>query len=174
MKIIELDGLVKLEADKGKVITTLAPSSLRTKLIYLNKNNINDYIEIDEEPEIELPEEPNIEEPEEILNGYTLAEAYYKLINANRVLKERVVELEKVNQEQDKLINTTMLATDEMFMMLEPLLSEMLDLNIRSTSKMVDMYVAMVQRGLKKIDQVPAKYREQVKEIKMKQSNDKG
>ena len=76
-------------------------------------------------------------------------------------------ELKSTNDTQDELINTTMLATDEMYMMIEPLLSEAVQtLSLeRSVSKMVDMYVAMVQRGLKTIDEVPARYREQVKEI---------
>lgn len=76
-------------------------------------------------------------------------------------------ELKSTNDTQDELINTTMLATDEMYMMIEPLLSEVVQtLSLeRSVSKMVDMYVAMVQRGLKTIDEVPARYREQVKEI---------
>lgn len=30
---------------------------------------------------------------------------------------------------------------------------------------MVELYVAMVQRGLKTIDQVPARYREDVKDL---------
>ena len=83
-------------------------------------------------------------------------------------LQEANIELKAINDGQDKLIDTTMLAADEMFMMLEPLLSEAVNLNIlneRSGSKMVDMYVAMVQRGIKTIDEVPARYREQVKEI---------
>lgn len=76
-------------------------------------------------------------------------------------------ELKSTNDTQDELINTTMLATDEMYMMIEPLLLEAVQtLSLeRSVSKMVDMYVAMVQRGLKTIDEVPARYREQVKEI---------
>lgn len=75
--------------------------------------------------------------------------------------------LKTTNDIQDELIDTTMLATDEMYMMIEPLLSEAVQtLSLeRSVSKMVDMYVAMVQRGLKTIDEVPARYREQVKEI---------
>lgn len=75
--------------------------------------------------------------------------------------------LKTTNDIQDELIDTTMLATDEMYMMIEPLLSEVVQtLSLeRSVSKMVDMYVAMVQRGLKTIDEVPARYREQVKEI---------
>lgn len=83
-------------------------------------------------------------------------------------LQRKNTELKATNEVQDELINTTMLATDEMFMMLEPLLAEVVNLNIlneRSVSKMVDMYVAMVQRGIKTIDQVPARYREQVKEV---------
>ena len=30
---------------------------------------------------------------------------------------------------------------------------------------MVDLYVVMIQRGLKTIDQVPTRYREQVREL---------
>lgn len=79
----------------------------------------------------------------------------------------RLIKIEETNKSQDELINTTMLATDEMFMMLEPLLPEVAQtINLeRSVSKMVDLYVAMVQRGLKTIDEVPTRYREQVKEI---------
>ena len=39
-------------------------------------------------------------------------------------LEEQIAELKEINDIQDVLINTTMLATDEMFTMLEPLLSE--------------------------------------------------
>ena len=79
------------------------------------------------------------------------------------VLQEENIKLTETSIMQDELINTTMLATDEMYMMLEPLLAE--TLGGRSVSKMVDMYVAMVQRGIKTIEQVPVRYREQVKKI---------
>lgn len=78
--------------------------------------------------------------------------------------KEQITTLEEENETQDELIDITLMATDEMFMMLEPLLAEVYATQ-GGDSKMVDMYVAMVQRGLKTIDQVPARYREQVKEI---------
>ena len=160
MKIIEINGLITLEAETGKVLTTLLPSSLRAKVLYLGiYDKADNYIEINEEPEIELPEEPNIEEPEEVLNGLTLAEAYYKLINENRVLKE-------TNEIQDMLINTTMMATDEMFQMLEPLLMGLNTHKIEGgVNPMVDMYVAMITRGLKTIDQVPVRYRDEVAKI---------
>lgn len=101
-----------------------------------------------------------IENEDSITVNYTINEIK---INNEPTLEDRIIELEQVNKEQDKLINTTMLATDEMYMMLEPLLAE--TLNERSTSKMVDMYVAMAQRGIKTIEQVPIRYREEVKKI---------
>lgn len=86
-------------------------------------------------------------------------------------LEERIAELEKVNKGQEILINTLMLAADEMYMMLEPLLAE--TVSKKSKSKMVDMYVATVQKGIRIIDQVPVRYRKQVKEILNKNSNKK-
>lgn len=161
MKITDLNGLVKIEAEEGKVLTTLTISSLRTKLIYLGiYDSADNYVEIDEVPGIELPlEEPELEEQQEELNGYTLVEAYHLLLNENRVLKEE-------NKKQDELIDMTMMATDEMFQMLEPLL---MNINIQhlggGVNPMVDMYVAMVQRGLKKLEQVPQRYRAEVARI---------
>lgn len=35
----------------------------------------------------------------------------------------------------------------------------------REVNPMVELYVVMIQRGLKTIDQVPARYREQVRAI---------
>lgn len=80
-------------------------------------------------------------------------------------LEERVGQVEKVNNIQDELINVSLLATDEMYCMLEPLLAEMNFFTARGNSRMVDMYVAMVQRGLKTREEVPVRYREQVKKI---------
>lgn len=84
-----------------------------------------------------------------------------KVVNA---LAQENKELKLTNEVQDELINIIMLATDEMFMMLEPLFPQALTLQ-GGNSSIINMYVAMVQRGLKTIDQVPTRYREQVKEI---------
>ena len=77
-------------------------------------------------------------------------------------------EIKTVNEAQDELIDVSLCATDEMFIMLEPIL-EMLpqttNLEREVKNHMVDLYVAMVMRGLKTIEEVPARYREQVKEI---------
>lgn len=72
--------------------------------------------------------------------------------------------LDEVNHEQDALINISLMATDEVFMMIEPLL-EVAPINERGLSKMIDMYVAMIIRGLKTIEEVPARYREEVKKV---------
>lgn len=74
--------------------------------------------------------------------------------------------LQETNDNQDDLIDISLCATDEMYMMIEPLLSAVPQtMSERMVSKMVEMYVAMVERGLKTIDEVPLRYREQVKEI---------
>ena len=77
-----------------------------------------------------------------------------------------VYSMQRTNQIQDDLIDVSLMATDEMFMMLEPLLSAIPQLlNEKGCSKMVDMYVAMVMRGLKTIEEVPVRYREEVKKV---------
>ena len=58
-----------------------------------------------------------------------------------------------------------MMATDEVYTMIEPLLASQPMSMERGMSKLVDMYVAMVQRGLKTIDQVPIRYRAEVQAI---------
>ena len=83
------------------------------------------------------------------------------------LLEDENKKIKEVNNTQDILIDTTMMATDEVYTMLEPIL-EMIPQTMsleRSVSKMVDMYVAMVQRGLKTIEQVPVRYREEVSRI---------
>ena len=112
------------------------------------------------ETTIEEVEVEEILEHEKLLPEPTIEERVELLEDENKKIKE-------VNNTQDILIDTTMMATDEIFMMLEPIL-EMIPQTMsleRSVSKMVDMYVAMVQRGLKTIEQVPARYREEVREI---------
>ena len=84
--------------------------------------------------------------------------------NIDEKLITKITEIDKENLIQNELIDISLLATDEMFMMLEPLL-EAVQINERGMSKMVDMYVAMIMRGLKTIDEVPLRYREEVKLI---------
>ena len=116
------------------------------------------------ETTIEEVEVEEILEHEKLLPEPTIEERVELLEDENKKIKE-------VNNTQDILIDTTMMATDEVYTMLEPIL-EMMPMTISidgemkgGSSKMVYMYVAMVQRGLKTIEQVPARYREEVREI---------
>lgn len=77
-------------------------------------------------------------------------------------------ELKSVNNIQDELIDVSMMATDELYNMIEPMLPQTMNKTLLESevrSPMVDMYVAMVQRGLKTIEEVPSRYRESVAKI---------
>ena len=84
--------------------------------------------------------------------------------NIDEKLITKIAEIDKENLIQNELIDISLLATDEMFMMLEPLLESMM-INERGLNKMVEMYVAMIMRGLKTVDEVPLRYREDVRRI---------
>ena len=84
--------------------------------------------------------------------------------NIDEKLITKIAEIDKENLIQNELIDISLLATDEMFMMLEPLL-EAVQIDERGMSKMIDMYVAMIMRGLKTVDEVPLRYREDVRRI---------
>ena len=84
--------------------------------------------------------------------------------NIDEKLITKITEIDKENLIQNELIDISLLATDEMYMMIEPLLGA-ITINERGVSKMVDMYVAMIMRDLKTIDEVPLRYREEVRLI---------
>lgn len=94
------------------------------------------------------------------------SEVDISVLNEESNVLNRLDEINTTNKNQDNLIDISLCATDEMYMMIESLLSATTQtMNERMVSKMIDLYVAMVIRGLKTIDEVPARYREQVKEI---------
>lgn len=72
---------------------------------------------------------------------------------------------EETNETQDFMIDTTMMALDELFMIFEPLLAAVpmtMSLHREEANPMVELYVVMIQRGLKTIDQVPERYKAEV------------
>lgn len=94
------------------------------------------------------------------------SEVDISVLNQDTNVLNKLSEIDTTNKNQDDLIDITLMATDEMYMMIEPLLAQQPQfINGKGVSKMVDMYTAMVIRGLKTIDEVPVRYREQVKEI---------
>lgn len=82
----------------------------------------------------------------------------------NTALNIENEEIKNINKIQDELINTTMLAIDTMYCLLESsLINALKDDTI--VNPLLDIYVAMVQRGIKRKDEVPVQYREQVIKI---------
>lgn len=91
------------------------------------------------------------------------------------------------DEKHENLTDVVLLAIDEMYQMLEPLEEDtttlsmdsnceistyslsapktLSNINIKEGHIMVQLYAVMVQRGLKTIEQVPARYRDQVKAL---------
>lgn len=86
-------------------------------------------------------------------------------IKALPTIPEEIDAIKAVNTDQTHLLDVCLVGFDEMYLMLESVLPpEMVaTFKTKGVSGMVDVYVAMVMRGLRTIDQVPARYREQVK-----------
>lgn len=87
------------------------------------------------------------------------------LTNEVSTLSLRNRETQETNETQDHIIDASLCAVDELYMMYETTQEVEAMSADEEGSRMVDMYVAMVQRGLKTIDQVPVRYREKVREI---------
>lgn len=80
-------------------------------------------------------------------------------------IPEEIEAIKTVNTDQNQLLDVCLVGFDEMYLMLEQVLPPEMAATFKTkgVSGMVDVYVAMVMRGLRTIDQVPARYREQVK-----------
>ena len=99
---------------------------------------------------------------------------YGEIVDDKYVNMEYVVELsdmkeniEKTNSQNEMDINTILMAVDGMFSMFEP----MLDLipNVMSVADnqqyqpFINFYVCMIQKGLKTIDDIPDRFKEDVR-----------
>ena len=76
-------------------------------------------------------------------------------------LRQTNDELEATNREQDDVIDVTLLALDEVYGMIDEGEIEAMSVG----SPMVNVYVKMIKRGIKTLDEVPAKYRAEVEEL---------
>ena len=118
---------------------------------------------VEEIPEVEVPSDKLVIYKYNKEDNTVYTELVERPLTLEEKLQKQVEVLTIENQTQDELINIAMLATDEMFTMIEPLLAD--NLNMKGGGKMVDMYAAMVIRGIKRIEDVPQRYREQVRQI---------
>ena len=76
-------------------------------------------------------------------------------------LRQTNDELETTNREQDDVIDVTLLALDEVYGMIDEGEIETMSMG----SPMVNVYVKMIKRGIKTLDEVPTKYRAEVEEL---------
>ena len=127
-----------LIADEGKKLYSEKYNAYYEK-VYLGKNDsIENYKEVEDPDRISDIKELNI----------------------------KVEEQAVINATQDAVIDTSLLAVDEMFTLVESLITETSTFTFKKGGdKMVDFYVVMIQRGLKTIDQIPERYREEVRAI---------
>lgn len=122
---------------------------------------------------------------------FKLKEPYYETIDTNKILLETpnnatlsvdsiisptttvtyttdipdVYSLEETNIDQYDLIDVSLMATDEIYMMLEPILTTTYSVRKKEVNKnyaMINFYVKLVNRGLKDVNKVPEWLREDV------------
>lgn len=103
---------------------------------------------------------------------------YTEVIDEKYINMDYVVELNDVkdsfdsfNEQTDSIIDSILLGMDELLQTLEPFLEFMpMTLDIRQErkdplSKFVTLYALMIQRGLKTIDDIPIRFKEDVQNI---------
>ena len=176
-----IPNLIPSSADGSLIFSMYAPSNTVTpvsgtwdlhglKFDNFHTFGMNNDVKQDSEGNITMParyDDYNITIKNADILSPDYSELFYPLLgngNVGEKLKTKIAKIDKENLIQNELIDISLLATDEMFMMLEPLL-EAVQIDERGMSKMIDMYVAMVMRGLKTIDEVPLRYREEVRLI---------
>lgn len=137
MRYMEKNGLRILTSDYGKLLYDEKTDMYHTRVFLGKFASPDDYTEV-----IDPDASPNL--VVELKNG------------------------EETNEAQDFMIDTTMMALDEIFMLFEPLLAAVpmtMSLSREVVNPMVELYVVMIQRGLKTIDQVPERYKAEVQAL---------
>lgn len=136
MRYKEQDGLRILTSEYGKLLYD-EKSDVYSNQVFLGKYaSVDDYIEV-------------------------------KDPNANVSILQEINYINNESENQLTLIDTTMLALDEIFTIFEPLLATIpMTMSLEEViNPMVELYVVMVQRGLKTLEEIPARYRDQVAEV---------
>ena len=93
---------------------------------------------------------------------------YTEVVDDKYIPMDYVVELDELKNTTNETLDVILAAMDEMFIMFEPLMMmipmtmPMDDLQEPIVSPMVKLYLLMIQRGLKSIDEVPEKFKQGV------------
>lgn len=186
---VEYRGSIKiLLADEGKKITN-KDRSFFSDFIYLGKNDSPDnYVEVGREIWKHFIEEenPDVRELQNIakdlqsdvqnLQDDTNALSESQLIRdeTDNIIMSAIVDSD---EKHETLTDVLLCAIDDLYSQIDPLLTVSEELcimgefesksriNALGGDSMVELYVVMIQRGLKTIEQVPARYREQVQAL---------
>ena len=188
MIIENLNGLTILYADECKKITN-KDRSFFADFIYLGKNDSPDnYEEVGREIWKHFIEEenPDVRELQNIakdlqsdvqnLQDDTNALSESQLIRdeTDNIIMSAIVDSD---EKHETLTDVLLCAIDDLYSQIDPLLTVSEELcimgefesksriNALGGDSMVELYVVMIQRGLKTIEQVPARYREQVQAL---------
>ena len=188
MIIENLNGLTILYADECKKITN-KDRSFFSDFIYLGKNDSPDnYEEVGREIWKHFIEEenPDVRELQNIakdlqsdvqnLQDDTNALSESQLIRdeTDNIIMSAIVDSD---EKHETLTDVLLCAIDDLYSQVDPLLTVSEELcimgefesksriNALGGDSMVELYVVMIQRGLKTIEQVPARYREQVQAL---------
>lgn len=189
MQIIDDGIVIKILADKDKRITN-SSRTIFAEVVYLGKNDSQDnYEEVGREvwKHFIKEENPDINElkarTDDLQSSVSSLQEETSALNETQLMSGEIdnIIMEAITDSDEKheaLTDVMLCAIDEVFMMLDPLISvseevvmsmenseQLSELLNKEVNKMVELYVVMVQRGLKTIEQVPARYREQVREL---------
>ena len=179
MKVVNSDKFIKIVADEGKKITN-ANRDFFSDYIYLSKNDSPDnYEEVGREIWKHFIEEenPDIREltarTEDLQeNVQVLNEMQNTSLETDSMLMSAIAES---FESHEVMIDVMLCAIDEMYQLITPVMEADeeicvtmgLDANILNKIKnnkniFGNLYVIMVERGLKKIEEIPNKYRSYV------------
>lgn len=134
IKEIEND-IIKISAENGNYLTLANPQDgfILAKTIYLGKND-------------------TVENYKEITNK-----------DFPIIINNKMSDLEKINKEQDNLINCCLLSIADMYNVIEPSLEiETLDNN--TYKSIIKVFSAIVKRKLRNIEDIPERHRKEVEE----------
>ena len=188
MIIENYKGMTRVFADEGKKITN-KDRSFFSDFMYLGKNDSPDnYEEVGREIWKHFIEEenPDVRELQNItkdlqsdvqnLQDDTNALNESQLIRdeTDNIIMSAIVDSD---EKHETLTDVLLCAIDDLYSQVDPLLTVSEELcimgefesksriNALGGDSMVELYVVMIQRGLKTIEQVPARYREQVQAL---------
>lgn len=190
MVVNNSNGCIKLIAEDGKKITNKQKTFFSDFAYLPITANIEDYEEVGREIWKHFIEEenPDVRELQNITKDLQSdvqdLKSSTELLNESQIIADETANIimsavVDSDENHERLTDVILLAIDQMYLMLEPIIWNEVSIDslcesliFRNVDKkfwegtvMVELYVVMIQRGLKTIDQVPARYRAKVEEL---------